>query len=120
MNKILLVPGLHNSGPDHWSELLARTFPLAADDRAALDKPDHGLAPLASKLKSRRSRVHLRPTLRRLTAIAAARLATGQGGLHPGIVAPADPGPVSVSRMRYWCRNRCPRLQPSPAVTIPG
>jgi predicted alpha/beta hydrolase family esterase len=27
MNKILLVPGLHNSGPDHWQSRWHQQFP---------------------------------------------------------------------------------------------
>ncbi|WP_265449711.1 alpha/beta hydrolase, partial [Aeromonas salmonicida] len=27
MNKILLVPGLHNSGPDHWQSRWHQYFP---------------------------------------------------------------------------------------------
>ncbi|MGL5073204.1 MAG: alpha/beta hydrolase, partial [Aeromonas salmonicida] len=57
MNKILLVPGLHNSGPDHWQSRWHQYFPhWQRMVGLPWDKPDLTVwsAKLASKLRSRR------------------------------------------------------------------
>ena len=62
MNKILLVPGLHNSGPDHWQSRWHQYFPhWQRMVGLPWDKPDLTVwsAKLASKLRSRRGRAHL-------------------------------------------------------------
>ncbi|WP_412841321.1 alpha/beta hydrolase, partial [Aeromonas dhakensis] len=59
MNKILLVPGLHNSGPDHWQSRWHQQFPhWQRMVGLPWDRPDLTVwsAKLASKLKSRRGR----------------------------------------------------------------
>ncbi|MFQ2195190.1 RBBP9/YdeN family alpha/beta hydrolase [Aeromonas jandaei] len=119
MNKILLVPGLHNSGPDHWQSRWHEHFPYW-QRMAGLpwEKPDLTVwsAKLASKLRSRRSRVHLvAHSFGALTAIAAARLQPEKvASLF--LVAPADParfgivderleGPLQVSAQLVASRN---------------
>ncbi len=99
MNKVLLVPGLHNSGPDHWQSRWHQQFPQwqrMLD--LPWDKPDLTAwsAKLASKLRSRRSRVHLvAHSFGALTAIAAARLQPDKVSSIL-IVAPADPARFGI------------------------
>ena len=119
MNKILLVPGLHNSGPDHWQSRWHEHFPYwQRMTGLPWEKPDLTVwsAKLASKLRSRRSRVHLvAHSFGALTAIAAARLQPEKvASLF--LVAPADParfgivderleGPLQVSAQLVASRN---------------
>ena len=119
MNKILLVPGLHNSGPDHWQSRWHEHFPYwQRMTGMPWEKPDLTVwsAKLASKLRSRRSRVHLvAHSFGALTAIAAARLQPEKvASLF--LVAPADParfgivderleGPLQVSAQLVASRN---------------
>lgn len=119
MNKILLVPGLHNSGPDHWQSRWHEHFPYwQRMTGLPWEKPDLTVwsAKLASKLRSRRSRVHLvAHSFGALTAIAAARLQPEKvASLF--LVAPADParfgivderleGPLQVSAQLVVSRN---------------
>lgn len=119
MNKILLVPGLHNSGPDHWQSRWHEHFPYwQRMTGLPWEKPDLTVwsAKLASKLRSRRSRVHLvAHSFGALTAIAAARLQPEKvASLF--LVAPADParfgivderleGPLQVSVQLVASRN---------------
>ncbi|UBH28579.1 RBBP9/YdeN family alpha/beta hydrolase [Aeromonas enteropelogenes] len=119
MNKILLVPGLHDSGPDHWQSRWHLHFPHW-QRMAGLpwDKPDLTVwsAKLASKLKRRRGRVHLvAHSFGALTAIAAARLQPHKVASLL-LVAPADPtrfgiaderlaGPLQVSAQMVASRN---------------
>lgn len=119
MNKILLVPGLHNSGPDHWQSRWHEHFPYwQRMTGLPWEKPDLTVwsAKLASKLRSRRSRVHLvAHSFGALTAIAAARLQPEKvASLF--LVAPADPahfgivderleGQVQVSAQLVASRN---------------
>ena len=119
MNKILLVPGLHNSGPDHWQSRWHEHFPYwQRMTGLPWEKPDLTVwsAKLASKLRSRRSRVHLvAHSFGALTAIAAARLQPEKvASLF--LVAPADParfgivderleGPLQVSAQLGASRN---------------
>ena len=104
MNKILLVPGLHNSGPDHWQSRWHQQFPQWQRMMGLpWDKPDLTVwsAKLASKLRSRRSRVHLvAHSFGALTAIAAADC--NQTRSLPSSSLPLPIPPVSVSRMRCW------------------
>ena len=99
MNKILLVPGLHNSGPDHWQSRWHQQFPQWQRMMGLpWDKPDLTVwsAKLASKLRSRRSRVHLvAHSFGALTAIAAARLQPDKVS-SIFIVAPADPARFGI------------------------
>ncbi|MFQ2102491.1 RBBP9/YdeN family alpha/beta hydrolase [Aeromonas sanarellii] len=99
MNKILLVPGLHNSGPDHWQSRWHQQFPQwQRMVGLPWDKPDLTVwsAKLASKLRSRRSRVHLvAHSFGALTAIAAARLQPDKVSSIL-IVAPADPARFGI------------------------
>ncbi len=99
MNKILLVPGLHNSGPDHWQSRWHQQFPQWQRMLGLpWDKPDLTVwsAKLASKLRSRRSRVHLvAHSFGALTAIAAARLQPDKVSSIL-IVAPADPARFGI------------------------
>ena len=99
MNKILLVPGLHNSGPDHWQSRWHLQFPQWQRMLGLpWDKPDLTVwsAKLASKLRSRRSRVHLvAHSFGALTAIAAARLQPDKVSSIL-IVAPADPARFGI------------------------
>ena len=99
MNKILLVPGLHNSGPDHWQSRWHQQFPQWQRMLGLpWDKPDLTVwsAKLASKLRSRRSRVHLvAHSFGALTAIAAARLQPDKVSSIL-IVAPADPARIGI------------------------
>lgn len=99
MNKILLVPGLHNSGPDHWQSRWHQQFPQWQRMLGLpWDKPDLTVwsAKLASKLRSRRSRVHLvAHSFGALTAIAAARLQPEKVSSIL-IVAPADPARFGI------------------------
>ncbi|AVP91925.1 RBBP9/YdeN family alpha/beta hydrolase [Aeromonas rivipollensis] len=119
MNKILLVPGLHNSGPDHWQSRWHQQFPQWQRMLGLpWDKPDLTVwsAKLASKLRSRRSRVHLvAHSFGALTAIAAARLQPDKVSSIL-IVAPADParfgipdealaGSIKVSAQLITSRN---------------
>ncbi|MBV7439071.1 acetoin dehydrogenase E2 subunit dihydrolipoyllysine-residue acetyltransferase [Aeromonas encheleia] len=119
MNKILLVPGLHNSGPDHWQSRWHQHFPhWQRMVGLPWDKPDLTVwsAKLASKLRSRRSQVHLvAHSFGALTAIAAARLQPEKVASIL-IVAPADParfgipdealaGSVKVSAQLIASRN---------------
>ncbi|MDM5086508.1 alpha/beta hydrolase [Aeromonas rivipollensis] len=119
MNKILLVPGLHNSGPDHWQSRWHQQFPQWQRMLGLpWDKPDLTVwsAKLASKLRSRRSRVHLvAHSFGALTAIAAARLQPDKVSSIL-IVAPADParfgipdealaGSIKVSALLIASRN---------------
>ncbi|WP_393935525.1 RBBP9/YdeN family alpha/beta hydrolase [Aeromonas rivipollensis] len=119
MNKILLVPGLHNSGPDHWQSRWHQQFPQWQRMLGLpWDKPDLTVwsAKLASKLRSRRSRVHLvAHSFGALTAIAAARLQPDKVSSIL-IVAPADPacfgipdealaGSIKVSAQLIASRN---------------
>ena len=118
MDKILLVPGLHDSGPDHWQSRWHLHFPHWQRMRGLpWDKPNLTVwsAKLASKLKSRRGRVHLvAHSFGALTAIAAARLQPHKIASIL-LVAPADPtrfgiaderlaGPllVTVHRRENW------------------
>ncbi|QSR72167.1 RBBP9/YdeN family alpha/beta hydrolase [Aeromonas jandaei] len=99
MNKILLVPGLHNSGPDHWQSRWHEHFPYwQRMTGLPWEKPDLTVwsAKLASKLRSRRSRVHLvAHSFGALTAIAAARLQPEKvASLF--LVAPADPARFGI------------------------
>lgn len=119
MNKILLVPGLHNSGPDHWQSRWHEHFPYwQRMTGLPWEKPDLTVwsAKLASKLRSRRSRVHLvAHSFGALTAIAAARLQPEKvASLF--LVAPADSarfgivderleGPLQVSAQLVASRN---------------
>nr|WP_279009233.1 alpha/beta hydrolase [Aeromonas jandaei] len=119
MNKILLVPGLHNSGPDHWQSRWHEHFPYwQRMTGLPWEKPDLTVwsAKLASKLRSRRSRAHLvAHSFGALTAIAAARLQPEKvASLF--LVAPADParfgivderleGPLQVSAQLVASRN---------------
>lgn len=119
MNKILLVPGLHNSGPDHWQSRWHEHFPYwQRMTGLPWEKPDLTVwsAKLASRLRSRRSRVHLvAHSFGALTAIAAARLQPEKvASLF--LVAPADParfgivderleGPLQVSAQLVASRN---------------
>lgn len=119
MNKILLVPGLHNSGPDHWQSRWHEHFPYwQRMTGLPWEKPDLTVwsAKLASKLRSRRSRVHLvAHSFGALTAVAAARLQPEKvASLF--LVAPADParfgivderleGPLQVSAQLVASRN---------------
>ncbi|TFF71682.1 alpha/beta hydrolase [Aeromonas taiwanensis] len=99
MNKILLVPGLHNSGPDHWQSRWHQQFPQwQRMVGLPWDQPDLTVwsAKLASKLRSRRSRVHLvAHSFGALTAIAAARLQPDKVSSLL-IVAPADPARFGI------------------------
>ena len=99
MNKILLVPGLHNSGPDHWQSRWHQQFPQwQRMVGLPWDQPDLTVwsAKLASKLRSRRSRVHLvAHSFGALTAIAAARLQPDKVSSLL-IVAPADPSRLGI------------------------
>ncbi len=99
MNKILLVPGMHNSGPDHWQSRWHQQFPQWQRMLGLpWDKPDLTVwsAKLASKLRSRRSRVHLvAHSFGALTAIAAARLQPDKVSSIL-IVAPADPARFGI------------------------
>ena len=99
MNKILLVPGLYNSGPDHWQSRWHLQFPQWQRMLGLpWDKPDLTVwsAKLASKLRSRRSRVHLvAHSFGALTAIAAARLQPDKVSSIL-IVAPADPARFGI------------------------
>ncbi|BBS85683.1 RBBP9/YdeN family alpha/beta hydrolase [Aeromonas media] len=99
MNTILLVPGLHNSGPDHWQSRWNQQFPQWQRMLGLpWDKPDLTVwsAKLASKLRSRRSRVHLvAHSFGALTAIAAARLQPDKVSSIL-IVAPADPARFGI------------------------
>ena len=99
MNKILLVPGLHNSGPDHWQSRWHQQFPQWQRMLGLpWDKPDLTVwsAKLASKLRSRRSRVHLvAHSFGALTAIAAARLQPDKVS-SIFLVAPADPARFGI------------------------
>ncbi|WP_342058980.1 RBBP9/YdeN family alpha/beta hydrolase [Aeromonas sp. OTU364] len=99
MNKILLVPGLHNSGPDHWQSRWHQQFPQWQRMLGLpWDKPDLTVwsTKLASKLRSRRSRVHLvAHSFGALTAIAAARLQPDKVSSIL-IVAPADPARFGI------------------------
>ncbi|MFM4680543.1 RBBP9/YdeN family alpha/beta hydrolase [Aeromonas media] len=100
MNKILLVPGLYNSGPDHWQSRWNQQFPQwQRMVGLPWDKPDLTVwsAKLASKLRSRRSRVHLvAHSFGALTAIAAARLQPDKVSSIL-IVAPADPARFGIA-----------------------
>ncbi|KAL8181335.1 UNVERIFIED_CONTAM: hypothetical protein K2H54_000068 [Gekko kuhli] len=94
MNKILLVPGLHNSGPDHWQSRWHQYFPhWQRMVGLPWDRPDLTVwsAKLASKLRSRRGRAHLvAHSFGALAAITAARQQPDKvASLF--IVAPADP-----------------------------
>ncbi|WP_429051586.1 RBBP9/YdeN family alpha/beta hydrolase [Aeromonas veronii] len=119
MNKILLVPGLHNSGPDHWQSRWHDHFPQwQRMTGLPWEKPDLTVwsAKLASKLKRRRSRVHLvAHSFGALTAITAARLQPEKVA-SIFLVAPADParfgiadealaGPLQVSAQLVASRN---------------
>ena len=99
MNKILLVPGLHNSGPDHWQSRWHQQFPQWQRMMGLpWDKPDLTVwsAKLASKLRSRRGRAHLvAHSFGALTAIAAARLQPDKVSSIL-IVAPADPARFGI------------------------
>lgn len=119
MDKILLVPGLHDSGPAHWQSRWHLHFPHWQRMRGLpWDKPNLTVwsAKLASKLKSRRGRVHLvAHSFGALTAIAAARLQPHKIASIL-LVAPADPtrfgiaderlaGPLLVSAQMVASRN---------------
>ncbi|MFE8729957.1 RBBP9/YdeN family alpha/beta hydrolase, partial [Aeromonas hydrophila] len=109
----------HNSGPDHWQSRWHEHFPYwQRMTGLPWEKPDLTVwsAKLASKLRSRRSRVHLvAHSFGALTAIAAARLQPEKvASLF--LVAPADParvgivderleGPLQVSAQLVASRN---------------
>jgi uncharacterized protein len=100
MDKILLVPGLHNSGPDHWQSRWHHDFPHWQRMMGLpWDKPDLTVwsAKLASKLRSRRGKAHLvAHSFGALAAIRASKLQPDKvASLF--LVAPADPGRFGIA-----------------------
>ena len=92
MNKILLVPGLHNSGPDHWQSRWHQYFPTGSGWWVAVDhRTSRSGAPSWRASCAAGARAHLvAHSFGALAAITAARQQPDKvASLF--IVAPADP-----------------------------
>lgn len=119
MNKILLITGLHNSGPDHWQSRWHQQFPhWQRMTGLPWDTPDLRVwgAKLAGKLRRSRNRLHLvAHSFGALAAIVATRQQPDKvASLF--LAAPADPayfgvaddnlaGPLMVAAQLVASRN---------------
>ncbi|MES2153189.1 MAG: alpha/beta hydrolase [Pseudomonadota bacterium] len=115
--QIVLVPGLHDSGPDHWQSRWHRTMPgslrVEQDD---WDRPD------LDAWSARLERVLVRDGRRNILVahsfgclVAVHRIAQGGAGYIGGalLVAPADPGKFGLTSSVPATELACPTLMVS-------
>lgn len=111
--QVILVPGLHNSGPEHWQSLWQRAHPeFYRVEQAHWDQPD--LPSWSARVDQVRAR-DPRPAL--LIAHSFGCLASvssmARDGSHLAgalLVAPADPDKFGVSNMLPAVALPCPTL----------
>lgn len=111
--QLVLVPGLHNSGPDHWQSRWQRLYPgCVRVEQDHWDRPD--LPAWAARLDEVRAR-HGRPTLlvaHSFGCLAAARSIARSARHLAGalLVAPADPDKFGVADILPGAALACPTV----------
>jgi predicted alpha/beta hydrolase family esterase len=111
--RVLVAPGLHGSGPEHWQSRWQRLYP--AFERVEQDRWDQPDLPAWSARVSRLRRQDSRPTLivahsfgTLATVHSLARDPAGVAGVL--LVAPADPDKFGVAAQLPTERLPCPSI----------